>query len=212
MGKADTGLQATRIEAREARLADVRRRRRERDGEGWLILRTNGRRTLALAASLRKVGMTAWTPEHTIRRRLPRGKIYRDQQAAIVPSFVFARSTHLHDLLRALALPSNPHPAFSIFMHDGRAPVIADREIGHLQAVEDRARRALLKTKRRTVAIGSEVRPTEGAFAGLKGVVEGVSSGHAEVCFNGTFRVKIASWLLIGADVQDGVAFTSIAA
>ncbi|WP_419827675.1 transcription termination/antitermination NusG family protein [Sphingomonas sp.] len=215
MGKADTrygDASKGSPDVRDARLADVRRRRRERDGEGWCIVRTNSRRTLTLAASLNRAGIEAWTPEQTVRHRLPRRKAYREQQAPIVPSFVFVRASHLHDLLRALALPINPHPAFSIFQHAGRAPVVADREIGHLQAAEDRARRAMLKTKRHTVQVGSEVHPTEGAFAGLHGVVDRVSGNDAEVVFNDTFRVKIASWLLIGDDVNAGAAPSGAAA
>jgi transcription antitermination factor NusG len=191
-----------RYEGRMGRLAAVRRRENDKE-RGWCILRTNGRRTLTLAQSLNAAGIEAWTPRETRKRRLPRGrKGFKETEEPIVPSFVFARAIHLPDLLRVLAMPLSPHPSFSIFQHAGRAPVVADREIAHLQSAEDNARRAQLKTRRHDVEIGTKVCPTDGAFAGLEGVVEKVSGRSAQVRFNNCFVVTVATWLLIDEAVE----------
>ena len=170
---------------------------------GWCIVRTNGRRTLRLAQSLNDVGIEAWTPRTVHRRRLSRIHMgYRDVDAPIIPSFVFVRGRHLSDLLGILAAPNHSHPPFSIFQHAGRAPVIADRDIAHLQAAEEKGRRARRKAQRRAVSIGEQVKPVTGAFAGLIGIAEKVGGNQAVVCFNEHFRVKVSTWLLIEDDVE----------
>lgn len=197
-----------RFEARMANLAAVRRRDRDQGGS-WCILRTNGRRTLKLAASLTAAGIEAWSPCKTVKRRLARGRRiaatgFREQDEPIVPSFVFARAEYLPDLLRILGLPNNPHPDFSIFQMGGRAPIIADREVRYLHDAEERARRARLREQRPDLAVGTTIRPNEGAFAGLEGVVEFVKGGRARVCFGGHFRVQVETWQIVD-DAVHGV-------
>ena len=177
-------------------------RRQDREN-GWCILRTNGRSTLRLAQSLNDVGIEAWTPRGVHKRRLSRVHMgVREVEQPIIPSFVFARARHLPDLLRALALPTSPHPSFSIFQHAGRAPVISDKDIANLQDAEERGKRARRKTQRHTVPVGAEIKPSKGAFAGLVGIVEQVDGNVAVVCFSDFFRVKVATWLLIDDDVD----------
>ena len=119
-----------------------------------------------------------------------------------MPSFVFARSCHLADLLRALALPTSPHPSFSIFQYAGRAPVIGDAALGRLRAAEEKSKRDRRKTQRRAVAVGEDVRLTEGAFAGLDGVVVEVKGKVAVVNFGGGINFSVATWLLIDEDSE----------
>lgn len=169
--------------------------------DGWCILRTNGRRTLRLADSLNAAGIEAWTPIVTHKRRLSRIHMGVQQvDGPMLPSFVFARARHVQDLLRCLSMPTNPHPAFTIFLHGGRAPVIADREIDRLRRAEDEAKP---RARRRTVAIGAKISPTEGPFAGLTGVVEEVQGKDAVIHFGGAMRFKISAWLL-AQDTVDG--------
>ena len=199
-------------EGRMGRLAAVRRRESAKE-RGWIILRTNGRRTLTLAQSLNDAGIEAWTPREIRKRRLPRGrKGFKETEEPIVPSFVFARAAHLPDLLRAIALPTSPHPQFSIFQHAGRAPVVADAGLQYLQSAESEARLARLKSSKHQIEIGARVCPTEGAFAGLDGIVEHVSGRSAQVCFNNCFRVTVATWLLVGEGVEAPPARKSVAA
>lgn len=170
---------------------------------GWCILRTNGRRTLRLARSLANAGIESWTPRIMQKRKLSRTHLgFREVEEPMMPSFVFARSRHLGDLLRILALPNSPHPAFSIFQHAGRAPVIGDRDIVNLQAAEEKGRRARRKTQRHVVAVGTRISPDEGAFAGLEGVVVGMLGKQAVVDFGGKILFSVASWLLVEDAVE----------
>lgn len=108
----------------------------------WCILRTSGCQTLALARSLRQAGYDIWTPARTIRKIVRRG--HRTEQRTevdvpILPTFVFARERDLAMLADAAAQTISPHPAFSIFRHDGRIPLVADREVAGLRQEEERA-------------------------------------------------------------------------
>lgn len=188
---------------------------------GWCIVRTNGRRTLRLAQSLTEAGIDAWTPRTWTKRRLSRIHMgFRDIEQPVVPSFVFVRARHVADLLRIIAMPTSPHPSFHIFLHGGRAPVVSDSEIEHLKKIEQddadkRARRlaheermaamskrAQRRAMRYPIEVGSAVEPTEGAFAGMSGVVERVQGGNAVVRFGDDFVVKIATWLLVDEAVE----------
>ncbi|GGB21409.1 hypothetical protein GCM10011380_08710 [Sphingomonas metalli] len=108
----------------------------------WLILRTSGGQTLPLAASLGAAGFAVWTPARVLRRSIPAktpsGKRLIATDAPILPTFVFAAEA---DLLRlaaaAVELPS-PHPAFSIYRHGGRVPLVGDSEIAGLREEEAR--------------------------------------------------------------------------
>lgn len=162
---------------------------------GWCILRTSGGRTLRLATSLREAGIDAWTPSQSQKRRRPRSRIMVTRDVPIVPSFVFADKDRIEDLLVMARRSSIAYPPFSLFRHCGRIPIIADKDIAALRAAEDRAKRAILKRYRFTAERGARVQPTEGAWAGLEGIVEDVAGNFAVVCFGGV-RVKVASWLL----------------
>ncbi|GGE75045.1 transcription termination/antitermination protein NusG [Sphingomonas prati] len=178
----------------------------------WCILRTSGPRTLPLTRSLAAAGIEAWTPTTTRLIRIPRSRAKRERDFPIMPTFVFVRARHLAELRRCLSLPSNPHPAFSIFRHTGRIPLIADGEIGSVRAIEeqgqqerqrarDREADATRRAKRYHVAVGSEVQMPDGGFAGLTGIVEGGDGKFALVCFGGKMRVKVASFLLATNEV-----------
>lgn len=170
---------------------------------GWCILRTNGRRTLRLAQSLIDAGIEAWTPRAVQKRRLSRVHMgVREVEQPIMPSFVFARARYLPDLVSILGLPNNPHPSFTIFQHAGRAPVIADGEIAILRAVEERGKRDRRRAQRPAIEVGASVSPTEGAFAGLHGVVEMVKGKIAVVRFSDTFALKVETWMLIGDQIE----------
>lgn len=108
----------------------------------WLILRTSGGQTLPLAASLRDAGFGVWTPARTIRKVLRPGTRTEkriESDVPILPTFVFAGEQDLTGLAAAAARPISPHPAFSIFCHGGRIPLIGDREITGLREEEQRA-------------------------------------------------------------------------
>lgn len=181
-----------------------RKATRRRDDTDWCILRTSAGRTLNLARSLAEAGFDVWTPRETQSRRLPRKKTIAEREVAILPTFVFARAVHIPDLAAALALPVNPHPSFSIFRYLGDIPLLADREMRSLREVEDAARLRVLKKTRNVVPVGSTVTMTEGAFAGMSGVVRKSDGKFALIAFGGAFEVHIASFLIRTDAVQDG--------
>lgn len=107
----------------------------------WIILRTSGGQTLPLMRSLREVGVDAWSPARTIRRVLRRGRPSEQRleiDVPILPTFVFAREEQIATIADAAGDPSGQHPAFSLFRHGGRIPLIADGEIAGLRGEEER--------------------------------------------------------------------------
>jgi hypothetical protein len=181
-------------------------------GDGWCILRTSGPSTLRLAASLVEAGMDAWAPETIVTRRVGRSRERVEKPAAILPTFVFAKAMHIGELQRCRSMLVNPHPSFSIFRHMGRYPIVAEREIATLRAEEEKAKRTVAKRTRRTVPLGSKITVTEGAFAGLTGVVERSDGKSTLVCFGGGFSVSIAAWLLPDDQIDPGLSNTDPAA
>jgi transcription antitermination factor NusG len=161
--------------------------------ESWLVLRTAGRSTLALAGSLGRDGFEVWTPVVTQKIRVPRVNVRRDVKLPLLPSFVFARGKHLVDLLE-LAKSSGKHRSFSVFHYLDRIPMIDDR---NLEPLRDKERKAVPKKDAARFDRGSKVRVKSGAFEGLKGKVERCKSGYALVIFD-DFRnpVKIPTFLL----------------
>ncbi len=176
--------------------------------KNWCILRTSAARTLKLARSLGDAGFDVWTPTETKTVRVGRHRERRERPAPIAPTFVFARADRLADLVRARSLPGSPHPAFSIFRHAGRVPLIADRDIAALHVAEDRAAAAAERARRKAqasqhpvFAVGERVQVKQPAFAGMTGVVE--EAGKAPVInLGGTISMRIDAWLLVSDAVQ----------
>lgn len=169
----------------------------------WCILRTSGARTIPLAKSLAEAGIEAWTPIQMTSRRRPRSKVRVEREAPIAPTFVFARACHVGELARLRALPSSPHPSFSIFSHAGRIPLVSEKDMTGMRAVEDSERRKILRKQRQPIVIGQELTPTKGGFAGMTGIVEDAQGRYAIVNFGGWMRgVKVDSWLLDSTEVD----------
>ena len=108
----------------------------------WIILRTSGGQTLPLMRSLQAASIDAWSPARTIRRVLSRGRPSErvmETDVPILPTFVFAREAEFAELVSVIADPASPHPAFSIFRHGGRIPLVGDSEVRGLQDEEERA-------------------------------------------------------------------------
>ena len=165
----------------------------------WCILRTSGSRTLKLAAALNAVQIEAWTPTVMV-SRLPRGarlgtpKV--EQAAPLIPTFVFARACHLPDLLGMLADPMPPAVPFNVLRYGGRIPLVAEAGLSALRAAEEREHRRRAKKRHHSIAAGTRISPSEGAWAGLTGVVESSTGKAAQVNFGGGFVVSIATYLL----------------
>jgi transcription antitermination factor NusG len=175
----------------------------------WCILRTAGARTLPLTQSLNAAGIQAWTPTAMVKRRKHRSPGHVEVQAPMLPTFVFVHADHLPELKRMARSPINPHPAFSVFRFDGRVPEIADREIEALRIVE---RRAVPRRRRPTLQVGTLIRPDEGAYAGLEGVVQQSDGRFTLVAFGGWMEVQIETLRLIGDEVGTAQPVMGVAA
>jgi len=169
---------------------------RDSGAEGWCILRTSPARTLPLAASLVAAGVEAWSPTQMVTRRMGRKRERVEQAAPVTATFVFARVHHLADLLALAKSPTSPHPAFSVFRHRDRIPVVDNRSLNPLRAIEERERTRKMKATREAIPCGTRLRMEEGAFAGMTGVVEGGNEKEAMVNFGAGFVVKIATWIV----------------
>jgi transcription antitermination factor NusG len=129
-----------------------------------------------------------------------------------MPTFIFARSDRLGDLARVARDVTSVHPAFSIFRHQGRYPLVADRDLSQLRRAEERADVAVRRKRRRSLVMGQRVSFSDGAFAGIEGVVEEQQGQFAVVAFGGGFRMKIATWRDEFDDVEHAAAHLGAAA
>jgi transcription antitermination factor NusG len=173
----------------------------------WFILRTAGRSTLNLAASLAEDGFETWTPVRMARIRVPRMNVKRDVRLPLLPSFVFVKAAHLVDLLELAQMIEKPrrdpnggrwsrpaHRDFSVFHYLDSIPMVADR---HLDPLRSKEREIIPKKDAPGFNRGAKVRVGSGAFGGLRGKVERCKSGYALVVFTDFKRpVKIPTWLL----------------
>lgn len=171
--------------------------------DAWCILRMSGPRTLPVARSLAAAGIEVWAPSGKDVRRVGPARKRVERDVPLMPTFAFARARHLPELARALALPINPHPAFSIFRWNGRIPLLSDRDMRHLRTLEERELLKAKRQERHVLPIGSKVKVQEGAFTGMSGIVEESDGKHALVAFGGSFRVRVASWLLHADQVEN---------
>lgn len=170
----------------------------------WIILRTSAGQTLAVAAALNAADITAWTPSVIEVSRVGRSRKRIEVEAALTPSFVFARIAHQGELaamarspgqtyqvwdkdLRRMVLHGIPH--FSLFKHLGEFAAIDDRALEPLRRLE---RASKPKSQVRTFLLGEEVQYQDAGFEGLVGTVEGLEGRYARVQFPGfPITVKI---------------------
>lgn len=158
----------------------------------WIVLRTCGRHTLPLAESLGKAGFEVWTPAVVERKRSPHGDKRKEVRSALLPTFVFARSSQLVALSDLAKAERKAGPDFSLFHYLDRIPLIADSELEPLRMAE--ARKAP-RQRSRQFTQGEIVRVKEGAFTGMSGVVQDSRGGYALVTFDRVV-VKVAAFLL----------------
>lgn len=201
----------------------------------WIILRTASSRTLQLAASLNEAGFEAWTPVEVRDRLAARTRKPVEQSIAITPSFVFAPSDRLRELLALSRSPnltcqvwdaklrrmvSKGHPHFTVFHLHGRCPTITETSLAPLHELESklatilsaRRERAKRKGEPPRFKAGDRVRISEGAFGGLDlEVVEANTGKMVLVTYQGWVNpIEISAWTL--RDVQVSVGTTEQAA
>lgn len=191
----------------------------------WIILRCSGRSTLPLARSLQADGYDVWTPSEMKRNRRPRKNAGEPEPAPIMPTFVFARSVHVVDLLELAEMPVKPrrgkglhepaHDDFSVFHFNDRIPLVRDAALAPLRREEElaniRQRRELAKGKSDPFEEGQVIRIPEGAFSGLSGHVVESNGKFTLLCF-GRMEVEFSTFIL-RSDVANRLqAATTLAA
>lgn len=172
----------------------------------WCILRCAASRTLALAESLTEAEFEVWTP-------VQRKDGTKDEVEPMIHTFVFANADRLMDLValsRSSALTyrrwnsdkrrmvSVGHPPFSVFQDFGKFARVPDAALSPLRAAE---RRRKPRGQVRSYRIGDHVKLVEGAYEGLRGVIEAVAGKQAVVAFPGFVRsATIPMWMLLDDD------------
>lgn len=185
----------------------------------WVILRTSGRHTMRLAASLSEDGFEAWTPVETKRIRIPRMNVRRDIALPLMPSYVFVKAHHLIDLIQLAIMPFKPrrskgqpaHVDFSVMRYHDSIPTIGDQQLNELRKLEAKLT-PRKKAQRFSNGVEVRVKVEGGSFAGMQGKVERSDEGMTLVCFDGRLSVRIATCLLDGNDLRFERSVTGTAA
>lgn len=161
----------------------------------WCILRTKGSNTLRLASSLILEGIPAWTPVEVQLRKKHSDRPAAEVMVCVMPTYVFAAAERLTDLFRMGASPVAITPSFSVLRHHDRVPLVADRDLTALRAIE---RKAAAKHQPVRFDKDDSVRATDGPFQGLTGqVIEDTKGKFTLVAFPGfNIPVEFSSWKL----------------
>ena len=170
----------------------------------WCILRTAGRSTLGLAESLAKDGFEVWTPLETKVVHIAKANVRREIRKAILPSYVFARRVHLVDLLQLAEMPVKPrrgaglrdaaHASFSVLHAFGRIPMVADRHLDRMRALE--AKRTPRKRAAYSFPMNAATRVTSGICGGMTGLVVRSTPKATVIQISGGRPMEIPTCLL----------------
>lgn len=156
----------------------------------WIILRTAGRSTLPLAASLARDGIEAWTPSEANRERGRRGKARKP----ILPTYVFARAQHLWRLVSLAEDPLSRHDSFSVFRYMERFPIVPDDQLEPLRSEEYQK---APEEEQPVYDKGECVRVADPAFGGMLGKVDKPGRKYTLVLFPlSPIPMKISTFLL----------------
>lgn len=180
----------------------------------WIILRCAGRSTLPLVQSLGEDGFEVWSPVETITKRVPRMNARFKVEAAMMPSYVFARRAHLVDLIQLAALPVKPrrgaglskpaHQDFSVLHAFGGIPLVADADLDDLRKLS--ARRTPVKPAAYAWPRNRKVRVKAGIAQGLIGVVIRSTPSKTVIEIEGGRPMEIMTSILEPDDVSEGRA------
>lgn len=167
----------------------------------WIILRCSGANTLRLAQSLAWASIEAWSPVETQILRKGASRTRRQNRVPIMPTYVFAKAAHLHELLAIREAPTSPHPAFNFLRHVGEIRPIHDNALDALRIEEQKGRPP---EKARTWNLGDQVRYPAAGFEGLVGTVERKKRKSVWVRFpNHPWPIETGAALLLPADPQN---------
>ena len=175
----------------------------------WCILTCASTDTLRVVEALIEQGLSVWTPVDWCVARMPRTRARYDKAIPVMPGYVFGDVGHIDELVRLAGLRRRDFPNFRFLESErgrGLTPLIADSEDARLRAVFDRRKRKEAEAKAPKLDVGTAVKMTDGAYAGLSGVVE-CSRGQDTMVHIPAFKrtVKVASLLLLSDMAQDGL-------
>jgi hypothetical protein len=161
----------------------------------------SGPRTLSVVEWLTLHGVAAWTPTQTLKRRRPRSKAVQEIAAPIAGTFAFAPERDVDGLVRLGRDPASVHPRFSLLRHHGEIVYVSDRALEGLRYAEECARPRQgsgRKERPNPHPVGAELCISEGACAGLTGVVTSSDGRRTFLDFGGLLgRVEIDTGLLL---------------
>lgn len=134
--------------------------------EGWFVVWTQSRAEKKVANRLKEMGIEAWLPTVTERRRW--SDRWRDVVVPLFPGYLFAlgRSSAIARLLRTPGV-------LTVVKHADRPALLADEFVGSLRRAIDRAGEAVERVLSPVgYGVGDEVIVQEGPLAGVRGVVQ----------------------------------------
>jgi transcription antitermination factor NusG len=163
-----------------------------------------------LAEALLADGFDVWTPIETRMVRVPRKNVKREVRLPIMPSYVFANSAHLVDLM-LMEKAGISRTDFSVMRAFGQIPMVPDAHLNALRRIE--AKRTPRRKAKSNFIPGVIVKVGGGSFGGMTGRVERSDEGYTLVCFNERYSVKVPTLLLQAEGVcdQDGIAYSEAA-
>lgn len=179
-------------------------------GKQWCILRTSGRSTIGLSETLAKDGYDVWTPVETRRITVPRANVKRDVRLPMMPTYVFAASHHLGELLQLAAMPVRPrrgaglldaaHAAFHVLHCFGGIPIVGDRHLANLRRLE--AKRTPVRRAAYVFPQNSKARVDDGPYGGMTGIVIRSTLTATTLDFGNGWSTQIPTSILLPADVE----------
>ena len=180
------------------------------DGD-WIVLRTQPRKTLLLARSLAEEGYEVWTPIDTKMVDVPRSSARHPAQLPLLPTYVFARSTHLLAMVALAAMEDKPrrgagcrlpaHPDFSVMIGAGHVTFVPAQSLAgfqqRLQTIEDcRAGRQPRHHASKARPKGEAVKISTGAATGLTGHVRWSNHNATVIEMPNGIRLHLETFLL----------------
>ena len=178
----------------------------------WFICRMANVDTVKTYRALQANGFEVWTPIERKVRRTPRKRVPYDSEAALLPSYVFAKVDHLDAILSLAIRPNRDIPQFSVFHHRNGVPLIADSELHCLRTEETRLssvfeRMKLKGRKGPRLERGQSVKLPEGALMGMAGIVESQQGQYTLVSVDGFHEpIKVSSILLLDSNALQQAA------
>lgn len=179
----------------------------------WLILRTSSRHTMSLASSLAQDGYEVWTPIEHRTVRIARTNVRRPVKRALLAGYVFARASHLVDMLdmsrrrqrRGPGLREPAHARFWVLRQsDGAPAMVADSKLDGVRRIE--ARRTPASKAERAFLIGALVRVEGGPYHGLLGDVEWSNCRKTKVRMNPRHAAEFLTSQLRPDEIHSGQA------